>query len=153
MLKLIKFFESKCLESKIYWRVPTLYQETEFEIEWHRDRRKKWHIRENKEDQQWQVCSTDELLELLNKEKIDIHAFEKKLTVSFLQQIVFAKMLYDEALEFFGEKTVDQAVKETEEFLEKLKSMVLNILETKKQSDEDQELELESKAKIKLVKK
>lgn len=152
MEPLLTLFENKCLEAKVYWQLSTLYDEKEFEIEWHRDRRKKWHIREKKEDAKWSVFTMNELLPYLNENKIDLNAFERKVSTTFLQQVVFAKMLYDEAVEFFGEDTVDNAVKETEDFLSKLKSVVTEILDKDAPTSSGSE-EKNKKPIFKLVKK
>lgn len=134
MEKLIEFFENKCLEPKLYWRVKTRTRDKTFELEWHRDRRTKWHLRsvpqpgEDHDQQPWDVFETEQLTAKLIAVDIDPAEVESKIKSTTLQQVVFAKMMVDDAHEFFGEEVVAEAVEETQQFLSELRNMVSDLV-------------------------
>lgn len=139
MEKLIEFFESKCLEPKLYWRVRPLADvahspaDATFELEWHRDRKTKWHLRPlpppgSDHAQPWEVFTTAELKATLERHGIDQDNLKRQIESTALQQVVFAKMMVDEARAFFGEDVVAEAVAETESFLDELRTVVKGLM-------------------------
>lgn len=133
MDKLIEFFENKCLEPKLYWRVKSEDNTKTFELEWHRDRRTKWHLRllaePSGKENDWVIFNSEQLVPQLMAHKIDLDETRSKIKSTTLQQVVFAKMMYDEALSFFGEDTVAAAIEETHAFLDQLRFMVSDMID------------------------
>lgn len=133
MDKLIEFFENKCLEPKLYWRIKSEDSSETFELEWHRDRRTKWHLRKlakpGGKENDWVIFNSEQLEAQLIAYKIDLDETRSKIKSTTLQQVVFAKMMYDEALSFFGEDTVAAAIEETHAFLDQLRFMVSDMIE------------------------
>lgn len=133
--KLIEFFESKCLEPKLYWRVRAGdEQAATFELEWHRDRKAKWHLRplapaDGDQEPPWQVFTTAELSATLEQHGIDQDNLRRQIESTTLQQVVFAKMMVDDARAFFGEDVVAEAVAETESFLGELRTVVKGLMD------------------------
>lgn len=143
MEAIIEFFENKCLEAKLYWRVKSLPTEAgsegpAFELEWHRDRKTKWHLRQlpdrppigqSQVETPWDIFTAAELPAKLEAHGIDQDNVRQQIESTTLQQVVFAKMMYDDAVEFFGEDVVSGAVAETAEFLLQLRAMVADLTE------------------------
>lgn len=149
MDNLIAFLEAKCLEPKLYWRVKSLALEAGedpamYELEWHRDRKAKWHLRRlppsplvepNLEvtdaTHPWQVIPSDEIQERLESLGLDTTDVWRQVESTALQQVVFAKLMVDDALEVFGADKIEQAIKETDDFLHQLGTVVSDLMGSK----------------------
>lgn len=127
MENLLKFMNYGCIDSTLYWRMPSLDDDDRnYEIQWRKDHKMPWRFRKVGE-LFWRLSTIDNLEENLKKESLDLSDFEAKVKHSVLQQVSFADRILRDAWESFGRETVENAVWENQKFMEALEEAVRKI--------------------------
>lgn len=127
MQNLLKFADDNAFETQMYFRVPTLYQDKQYEVQWRADSQLKWRLRPVGEDH-WVEVRTTDLLEVLNVAKLDLSHFEVSLRAHLLQCAAYAESFLDSSRLLFGEDTVAEAITANKDFLAELKRTVDHFL-------------------------
>ena len=123
MENLLKFMNFGCIDQTLYWRMPSLEGEVNYEIQWRKDHELAWRFRKVGE-LFWRLSDVENLQKNLEKESLDLKVFEDKVKHSVLQQVSFADRILRDAWENFGRETVEKAVWENQKFMEALEDAV-----------------------------
>lgn len=147
MEKILNFIDDYTMESQLYYRVTSLYDQKVFELQWFREKNsgvrkaaKPWRVRPLGDDS-WAELATAELVNVLNEFQIDLLSFEQMVSTSVLQQIVYADMVTKKAEALFGRPAIDEAIDANQKFMEELaetlKSLVKAVPEKKEAQKSD----------------
>lgn len=140
---LLKFVDNNIIEKQLYWHIPELYTsdlDDMFEIQWKNNREFPWRYKKRK-TLFWKQVKTENLINVLNNEKVDLAIFEANLRNSILQQAVYANKLFKDINGLMGEDTVKKAIEDNEDFLLRLKEAIESVINKKGSPDQSSEEE------------
>ena len=123
MDKLLNFLDFSCIDTKLYWRIPSRSGQNLYEIQWQRDNTTRWRLRLIGEIF-WVLATESTLVSILEAHDIDAEFFATKLRASLLQQVSYANRIVADARLLFGATQVDEALLEQEDFLRQLEQAV-----------------------------
>ncbi len=128
--QLLEFFDRICLEDSLYFVVPDAYGRISYELQW--DRKStvhNWRIR-RLGNNNWHHASTKDIADIIHLEKIDVAKLVVELSTNLLTQAVFARTLLKGVEELLGKERVDEAEKQTQIFIDQLRTMAANHTES-----------------------
>ena len=131
MEELLQFVDDFTFETQLYFRVGSLYEGPTFELQWQSSEQKPWRMKEVGAPE-WRSFKTNEFLQALNQDKVNLMDFEIKLRSNLLQQVAYAESYIRRAEKLFGRETIQEAIITNKEFLRELEKAVHSLLGEKK---------------------
>lgn len=114
---LLAFIENLSIEDKLYWKAGT------FELAWNKIHNPSpWMFRDEKSG--WLLLTGPQLLEVFERMKVDMPAFEQGMTMSVLAQVAFADAMKKKAALMLGEELVERSIAETQAFMDRIQAAI-----------------------------
>ena len=130
MEKLLNFIDDYVFEPQLYFRVPSLYTNGMYEIQWINAAKLKWRLRPVG-TKDWLEVDTNEIISQLNTHQLNLIDFEQKLRASVLQQVAFVNTFMTKAEAIFGKDAIDGAIKSNADFLKEIENTVKALIQEK----------------------
>ena len=127
MNDLLKFIDNFILDDQLYYRIPKLHSKDEFEVHWIRKENPSWHLRKV-DTISWENASSENLIELLNKNNLDISILDANLRSSIIQQVIFADMVIEKATELLGTEAINQSREDNKNFMSSLVEVIKSLV-------------------------
>lgn len=122
--ELIEFIDAFGMDDELYWQLSSEPQGQTLECHWVRkDRSKPWRLR-SLGSNNWHHFTTREVAIALTAEGIQLKEAQSQFGNTILSQAIFADHLLKSACQVLGAPEVEQAIRETQAFLAKLKKTV-----------------------------
>lgn len=119
----LEHIDNYSIDDQLYWHVPVLAGEGQYEIQWRRSVAFAWRFRKVG-SLFWQECTTENLEAALQLEGVDLTTLASSIEQSVVQQAVFAKIIYDKTQALVGKDTLESASRAHFEFLNELREAV-----------------------------
>lgn len=126
MLRILQFLDQACVDTKLYWRIRSIDDRNEYEIEWRKELPTPWRLRQLG-NLFWEFSTHQDLCANLKKHQIDIKHFYKVLKQTILVQVAFADKIVKDASKLLGQTEVEQAIKENQKFMNLLEKAITNL--------------------------
>lgn len=121
----LDFINLNYLEDRLFIVVPHLYKKEQFEIMWHREPGEpRWLVKNRDQGTNLQSTSSNDLINVLNREKVDILEFHAKIIDKMLSYTAHLNMTIEKAQEVFGKDFVEEATINLKEFYSTLLSTI-----------------------------
>lgn len=130
MENLLEFLDRYTFDRQFYWLLLAADQKRQFEIRWQKDEKMHWSFR-LKGDLFWKMVKTEDLLQSLSREGLDLKLFEERVRTSVLEQVVFAEFMAREARSIFTEDVIQNALNEHEVFMEQIREVISRLVQEK----------------------
>lgn len=126
--KILKFLADGLVEDKMWFLVSSLQYKAEikYEVQYTRSENKPWAFRP-KHTETWIRCSTIDLIDALNEKLIDLNDFHIQLCDRALSQVTYMDMCIRKAKNILGDSTVNNYIKEHNEFRNNLMNKINEI--------------------------
>lgn len=127
MKELLKFVDDYVFETQLYFRVWSLYNKEEYEVQWLHGASKHWRLK-TVSAKDWSEVETDQLINFMNAAKLNLSDFEAMLSTKVLQQAAYAETFLRRAKKLFGQEVIDEAVQANKDFIQELQGTILQLL-------------------------
>lgn len=139
LFQTLEYLSSYALDDKIYWRVEQLYTKEVYEITLNYPGH--WNVKKLK-DKTWNSYELPEIIDALNKLKIDLVNFHELVLDKIAEQVAGSTMIIEAAREKFGDEFVDQAVEGYKKFHMEMIDAIDQVLKEKQIQDKKPKLTL-----------
>lgn len=119
MDEILKFVDQFTLDDQLYWRIPQLYTNKEFEVQWVKDEKPNWRFR-MVDGLFWKKATSKDIIAALNEDKLDLVQFEQNVRSGILHQVIFADMLLNKATDLLGKETIERALEDNKKFIQSI---------------------------------
>ena len=146
---LLTFLNRSSIEPNLAWTIPHLYnKKKEYEIQWifNLVAEENFYIRE-KGESAWLNMTSEDLIDYMNIEKLDLIYFEFQLLKVVCIQAVCSHCYIERAGELIGKDKIEEAIKLITSFTEEKEN------QEDKESSEDQDKKGSSVPRLKLVRR
>ena len=134
LVNLLKFFDSIMMDRQLHWKFSSLKEvDISYEFQWSKDEQLKWRYRKCGATY-WTLVETENLPIVIDKLCLSQHDIGIELRRNILQQIVFADMVLNKGIDFFGHDTVNKAIEDNRNFMENLLDVIRKL--TQKESSD-----------------
>jgi hypothetical protein len=147
----LNFVKWHYLDEKLSIVAKHLYEDKKFDIIWYRDKEVDWTIRDRTSEESARVVNSKDLLDELNKEKIDIVDFQIVLHNKVLLHIAHLNFVVSKGADLFGKASVEGATKDLNTFYADLQEAI-EVLLVGKTPKKDEDVVVNKVTKLKLVK-
>lgn len=156
--EVINFVRWHYLDERLSIVAKHLYSKKTFDVIWTRENSEpEWLIRDRSNEEAPKYVHTNELIDELNKEKVDLVDFQIVIYNKVLLHVAHLNFIIKKATDLFGSEIITDATTELADFYTNLQGAISSILEkTKTPEDKNTTIEEEKKpnkiSKLKLVK-